>query len=60
MLKAIVSDDPKDLELWYFADADLAGDPEDTKSASGGVSCDHWPWNVVPHLLGAPEANSNK
>ena len=36
MLKAIVSDDPKDLELWYFADADLAGDPEDTKSTSGG------------------------
>ena len=28
--------DPKDLELWYFADADLAGDPEDTKSTSGG------------------------
>ena len=37
MLKAIVSDDPKDLELWYFADADLAGDPEDTKSISGGI-----------------------
>ena len=36
MLKAIVSDDPKDQELWYFADADLAGDPEDTKSTSGG------------------------
>ena len=36
MLKAIVSDDPKDLELWYFADADLAGGPKDTKSTSGG------------------------
>ena len=37
MLKAIVSDDPKDLKLWYFADADLAGDPKTQSQFQGGI-----------------------
>ena len=34
-LKGILCDDMDDLELWLFADADLASDPEHSRSTSG-------------------------
>ena len=46
-MRAFVTDLPGDLELWLFVDADLAGDQEDTKSSSGGVSGDCGSWDMV-------------
>ena len=35
-LRGFICDSADDLELWLFADADLAGDPDSSRSSSGG------------------------
>ena len=64
-LQAFVCDEPDDIELWLFVDADLAGDKEDTKSSTGGyvvlVGPGTWfPLTWIYHKQGATSRSTTE